>query len=210
MEHAAFAGTAGFAGVPLGRCAAVAAGWCIVLPLWAQEASPQPQDFPLAEARADAGMQVEVNASALPRLDAQPRGFQAPRIDFSVLPATGNGLGVAVGMSGFSAGARPAPSGHPAVRPSLDLGLTFRHVLRNDKQIDVTAWRRMPAEPDAYTLVQMREPMYGARVEMALSPARKSGLSFERGFIGLQLEGGGKISIKRRNGRPMIYYRTSF
>ena len=29
-------------------------------------------------------------------------------------------------------------------------------------------------------------------------------------FIGLQLEGGARISIKRKYGGPMVYYRTSF
>lgn len=201
---------AGFRGVPLKRCVAVAAGWCVLMPLWAQDAMQHTQDLLRAEARSEAPLQLEVNASALPRLDGQPGGFQGPRVDLAVVPASGSGLGVAVGMSGFASDRVLLPSGYAAVRPSVDLGLTFRHTLANDKQIDITAWRRLPGEQDAYTLVQMREPLYGARVEMKLSSASKTGLAFERGFIGLQLEGGAKISIKRRHGGPMFYYRTKF
>jgi len=32
----------------------------------------------------------------------------------------------------------------------------------------------------------------------------------EKGFVGLQLESGAKISIRRKNGGPMVYYRNSF
>lgn len=200
----------GLGRIPFRHCAAAAAGWCLLMPLWAQDAMQQPQDLLRTEARSEAPLQLEVNATALPRLDGQPGGFQAPRVDLAVVPASGSGLGVAVGMSsGFTAHRILLPSGH-AARPGVDLGLTFRHTLANDKQIDITAWRRMQGEQDAFTLVQMREPLYGARVEMKLSSANKTGLAFERGFVGLQLEGGAKISIKRRHGGPMIYYRTKF
>jgi hypothetical protein len=32
----------------------------------------------------------------------------------------------------------------------------------------------------------------------------------DRGFIGMQLEGGARITIKRKDGRPMVYYRSAF
>ena len=67
----------------------------------------------------------------------------------------------------------------------------------------------MAAEPDAYALVQQQEPVYGARVEMRLAPA-KSPLLFDRGFVGMQLQSGARISIKRKDGKPMVYYRSSF
>ncbi|MGV3569971.1 MAG: hypothetical protein ACO1PB_05170 [Ramlibacter sp.] len=155
-------------------------------------------------------MHLEINASSLPRLDSQDAGFQAPRVDLSVLPDKAHGLGVAVGMSGFAPRATMLPSGYAAIRPSVDLGLTWRHTLQGQNQIDVTAWKRMQDDQDAYTLVQMREPVYGARVEMKLAKSRKAGFSVERGFIGMQLESGAKISVKRKDGRPMVYYRTAF
>lgn len=209
MEKTAVGRKAGFRGIPIGRCAAVVVGWCMLGPAWADDAAQQPQDLLLAEARIDQPVQLEVNASTLPRLDSQDNGFQSPRLDMALMPATGGGLGVAVGMSGFSPASTLLPSGYAALRPSVDLGLTWRHTLQGHKQIDVTAWRRMSPEQDAYTLVQMRQPVYGARVELKLTPVRKAGLSFDRG-IGLQLQSGAKISIKRRHGGPMIYYRTTF
>jgi hypothetical protein len=45
---------------------------------------------------------------------------------------------------------------------------------------------------------------------MKLDSESKRGFKAEKGFIGMQLEGGAKISIKRKNGGPMVYYRTAF
>jgi hypothetical protein len=191
--------------------AAAALGCFALCPAWAQDTAPSsPQEALLAEARAARPVQLQVNASSLPRLEAQDSGFQAPRVDLSMIPHGANGLGVAVGMSGFAPRVTMLPSGYAAIRPSVDLGLTWRHAPQGQNQIDVTAWKRMQNVEDAYTLVQMREPVYGARVEMKLTNVRKAGLSVERGFIGMQLESGAKISIKRKNGGPMVYYRTAF
>lgn len=191
------------------RWAAVFLGCCIALPGWAQEAQAEPQDVVLAQARVEVPMHLELNTSTLPRLDAQEAGAQGPRLDLSVLPASGSGLGMAVGMNGFAS--RPAgfPGSYAASRPSVDIGLHWR--LHGRHRIDVTAWRRMDSERDAYTQILMREePVYGARVEMKLKPVRKAGLNLERGFLGMQLQSGAKISIKRRHGGPMIYYRNTF
>lgn len=206
MEKTAVGQRIGFRGIPTARCAAVVVGCCALGAAWADDA---PQDLMLAEARAEQQVHLEVNASTLPRLDGQDQGLQAPRLDLALMPATGGGLGVAIGMSGFSSASTLLPSGYAALRPSVDLGLTWRHTLQGQKQIDITAWRRMAPEPDAYTLLQMRQPVYGARVELKLTPVRNAGLSFDRG-IGLQLQSGARISIKRRHGGPMIYYRTAF
>ena len=45
---------------------------------------------------------------------------------------------------------------------------------------------------------------------MNLAPARKRGFALDKGFIGLQLESGARISVKRKDGKPMIYYRSTF
>lgn len=190
------------------RWTAIAAGLCVAGPLWAQDAGLKAQDLVLAEARAESPVRLEVNTSTLPRLDSQDSGFQAPRVDVSLLPAGRSGLGVAVGMSSLSPRTGYQPLGFNT-RGSMDLGLRWRQMVHS-KQIDVTAWRRMTSDDDAYSLIQQRQPVYGARVEMQLSPARTKGFSAERGFIGMQLESGAKISIKRKNGGPMVYYRTSF
>jgi hypothetical protein len=157
----------------------------------------------VAEARAkQPQVQVQVRASALPRFEAQDSGFQAPRVDLSLTPAHGSGIGAVVGMSGFTS--TPQPLGLQPQRTSVDLGLRW-----SQRQIDLMAWRRMNTPDDAYTQAQMQQPVYGARVEMNLASAR-SGFALDRGFIGFQLESGARISVKRKDGRPMIYYRSSF
>ena len=190
-------------------CAATAA--CLACPaVWAQEAGPPASPVALAQAQLDPPVRVQVQTSALPRLDLQDSGFQAPRVDVSVFPgAHRRGLGAVMGMSGFAPRQPLPPLGLQPARPSFDLGLRWSQRLQS-QQIDITAWRRMNTEDDAYTLAQMRQPVYGARVELDLSAGRKGLFATERGFIGLQLESGARISLKRRNGRPMIYYRTTF
>jgi hypothetical protein len=178
----------------------------------AQEATIAETSLAQAAANAaapEAPLRIELATSALPRLDSNENGFAGPRLDLSVLPPSRSAVGLAVGMSGLASPSPTSLAGSQA-RPSLDVGVHMRHTLQSNHQIDVTAWRRMSnQQPDAYTLAQLEEPRYGARVEMNLKPARK-GLLAERGFVGFQLEGGARISVKRKNGGPMVYYRTSF
>jgi hypothetical protein len=202
------------------RCAGVAVWSCLAGAGWAQDAVPSASwaDPLTVEVRSEqqqqAGMRVEVNASSLPRLDGQDGGFQAPRLDLTVLRADGAGLGLAMGMSNQALRgpntATLGAAGNPTLRPVLDLGLTFRHALQNNGRIDITAWRRMNGDDDAYNMILEREPVYGARVEMKLNPAKRTSLKIDRGFFGMQMESGARISIKRRNGGPYIYYRNSF
>ena len=193
----------------LGRYAAVALGLVAVCPLgWAQESVSAMQDRVVrAEARADQGFRVEINSSTLPRLDAQDSGFQAPRVDLAMSPQN-RGLGVVVGMSNLGPRSAIQPNSFASQR-SMDLGLRWRETVYS-KQVDVTAWRRMTNDDDAYSLIQQRQPVYGARVEMRLGDGNKSALNAVGGFLGFQLESGAKIAVKRKDGRPMIYYRTSF
>jgi hypothetical protein len=195
-------------GSPLGRCVAVALALVLCPVLWAQDAPRLAGDLVLAEARIDIPVRLQVTTSALPRMEALDGGFQAPRVDVALLPANASGLGPVLGMSTPRQGVQPF--GPNPNRPSVDFGLRWSHRLQSQQKIDVTAWRRMNTDDDAYTLVQLRQPVYGARVEMNLSPARRSGFAAERGFIGVQLEGGARITLKRKDGRPMVYYRTSF
>jgi hypothetical protein len=210
MENAA-AGPAGHRRESqLGRCLVAAALVCGTAPLWAQDAAQAPQDMVLAEARTEP-LRIELNSSNLPRLDGQEAGFQGPRVDLSVRPGgRSDGLGVGVGMSNFTPRAGLPPGGLAAPRAAMDVGLHYRHMLPSQGQIDVAAWRRMAPQQDAYSMVQMSDPVYGARVEMRLKPANPTGFNFDSGLIGMQLQGGAKISIKRKNGGPMIYYRNTF
>jgi len=190
------------------HCAALALGSIAVCTAgWAQEAASPMQDRVIVESRADQSFHFEVNSSTLPRIDAQDSGFQAPRVDLSLSPQS-RGLGVVVGMSSFGLRSAVQPNSF-ADRPSMDLGLRWRQVVYS-KQVDVTAWRRMTTDDDAYSLIQLRQPVYGARVEMKLDNGKSPLVNMTGGFLGLQLESGAKITVKRKDGRPMVYYRTSF
>ena len=209
MEKAAVTGN--LAGsrweVSQARCKAVLLAACVACPAvgWADDLGPASAEVLLAEARVDQpGVKVQVRTSTLPRLEAQDSGFQAPRIDLSLTPRNSHGLGAVVGVSGFNSSALPL--GLQPQRPSVDVGLRW-----SQKQVDVMAWRRMTGPDDAYSLIQMQQPVYGARVEMNLGRGSKKGpFALDRGLIGMQLESGARISIKRKNGGPMIYYRTAF
>jgi len=213
MEKAAEAGarSAGVHREPgVGACAALAL--CAACPaLWAQDAAPPPAGVLVAQAQPEPALRVKVQTSTLPRMEAQDSGFQAPRVDVSLFPSrsANHGLGAVLGMSGFTPRQGQLPIGMQPQRPSFDLGLRWTQRLQS-QQVDITAWRRMNVEDDAYALVQSREPVYGARFEMRLAAAARRPFSLDRGFIGLQLESGARISLKRKDGRPMIYYRTSF
>ena len=162
-------------------------------------------DMLVAESQTERPAKVQVRASSLPRFDAQD---PSQRVDFSLLPIHRNGssLGAVLGMASPSAGVQPTGL---QPRSGVDLGVRWSQRLQNLRQIDVTAWRRLNNPDDAYSLIQMRQPVYGARVEMNLKSAR-SPLAFEPGFVGLQLEGGARITVKRKEGRPMVYYRSNF
>lgn len=209
MEKAAEAGTSagGHWKVALG-CVATLAGSMLSPALHAQEAGKGSAEVLVAEARVEPPMRMQVQASSLPRLDAQDGGFQAPRVDLAFVPNAGaSGLGAVVGLASPGSGAQPLGL---QPRPAVDLGVRWTQRLQSQRQIDVTAWRRLNNPDDAYSMVQMRNPTYGARVEMNIAPAKIPGLALDRGFIGMQLEGGGRITIKRKNGGPMVYYRTAF
>jgi hypothetical protein len=191
---------------------------CLLCPLavLAQDAPPEaviaqasitsPESI-LSQARAEAAKRVSVQATALPRLEAQDTGFQAPRIDLSVNPFHGRaqGLGAVVGFSNTSTPTQGGLGLQQSRNAAVDLGVRWSQGV-----VDVTAWRRMNGPDDAYSMIQMREPVYGARVEMNLASAKALPFAIDRGFLGMQLESGARISIKRRNGGPMVYYRSSF
>ncbi|MDP3760029.1 MAG: hypothetical protein Q8R01_05885 [Ramlibacter sp.] len=154
--------------------------------------------------------QLEISASSLPRFDNTDGSNRTNRIDMTWLPPRRSALGLSLGMGTVDEAALPTFGPRNASPTSVDLGLHWRHALDGNYRIDVTAWRRvMPA--DALTLVQTREPTYGARVEMRIGrSAPKSGLVADRGFVGLQLESGARVTLKRSGGKPMLYYRSKF
>src|SRR5690606_33538551 len=117
---------------------------------WAQDAGPPPAEIVVAEARTEQpALRLQVQASALPRFDGYDGGFQAPRVDLSLLPenARRTGFGPVLGVS--TPEGQPLPGlGLSSARSDVDLGLRFSHRFRNDSRIDVTAWRRMTGPDD--------------------------------------------------------------
>ncbi|MBI5277809.1 MAG: hypothetical protein HY854_15265 [Burkholderiales bacterium] len=156
---------------------------------------------------------LEVAATPSMRADAIDAASAAQRVDLTLLPPRPSAVGLAVGVRGFSAPSTITGAGlAPTMPPAVDLGLHMRHTLDSNHAIGLTAWRRVPQAGELPLLMQEREPTYGARVELNLSPQRagKSSFDSERGFIGMQLENGGRISIRRKHGGPMVYYRVRF
>ncbi|MBK0393580.1 hypothetical protein [Ramlibacter algicola] len=96
-----------------------------------------------------------------------------------------------------------------APRGSVDVGVQWSHPI-GGQLVDFSAWRRVTPPPrDALSLIEQQEStVYGARVEMKLAPASKR--LFADKFIGLQLDSGARIGLKKSNGNPTIYYRNQF
>jgi hypothetical protein len=154
---------------------------------------------------------LEVSTSTLPRFDGLLGPARASRVDITLMPEQRSGLGLAMGMSSsraFSVGAFPVS---PASLATFDLGVHWRYTLDSNYRFDVTAYRRMP-NTDAISLVESREPSYGARVEMGLASRynERKGFVADRGFVGFQLESGARLTVKRSGGVPMLYYRNTF
>jgi len=189
---------------------------------WALEQVPPAQLAALASETSDihdvgeqqlTQSQLEVSAANLPRFDNLDGTSRSSRIDLTWLPPRQPVLGLAMGMSlGMSNRTVPEFSGGAAylnAPPRIDLGFHWRYTMSSSYRIDFTAWHRM-ATADAIDLVQSREPAYGARVELGLGALQKRGFVADRGFVGLQLDGGARITMKRTGRTPMVYYRTSF
>jgi hypothetical protein len=151
----------------------------------------------------------EVSATTVPRFDPDAAS-RSTRIDVTWLPPRRSALGLSLGMTSTDGLGLGVPAALAGSGQSLDVGLHWRYTMDTNYRIDVTAWRRaVPA--DAASLIHLREPGYGARVEMRIGRAPTgTGFVAERGFIGLQLESGARITLRRSGGKPMVYYRAKF
>lgn len=153
--------------------------------------------------------QLEVSTSTLPRFDNVDANTQTQRIDMRLLSPGRSSVGLALGMNNAT-GAQQGIIATLAPPRSVDLGLHWRHTFDSNYRFDVTAYRKVP-HPDAISLIESRDPTYGARVELGFgSKSLSKGFVADRGFVGLQLEGGARLSVKRKNGGPMFYYRNAF
>lgn len=203
-------------------CAAVIAACAACGGAWAQSGVDALQPLVLAQepsggpvAQPERWPRLEVNATNPPRMDSADGGWGGPRVTMSLLPqGTASAIGPTVGMSNLSpqAGTLPGSNGFASAQPAVDLGVHWRHVLDSRQRIDVTASRRMGAGPETPVAAMAQPATYRAAIELNLSkPASaSSGFVTERGSVGFQLEGGGRLMFKARGGRPMIYYRNQF
>lgn len=154
-------------------------------------------------------LQLEVSTSSVARLDSTDGSTRASRIDLSWLPLRRSALGLSLGMTSLEAPVYPPAGPYVNAAPILDLGLRWRYTLDSNYRLDVAAWRRL-VPPDALALVETRQPSYGAQVEMQIGASPKNAFVADRGFLGLQLESGARVTVRRCGGKPMIYYRTKF
>lgn len=184
----------------------------LVMAAWACSALALPDRAPASDdvivAAADVP-QLRISTATLPRFDNADTATRVSRVDITLLPQRRSGLGLVFGLSSLS-GANPAFA-PIAGSPSMDLGVHWRVTLDSSYRFDVTAYRRVP-NADAISLIESRDPSYGARVELGLGSfdAKSKGFVADHGFLGFQLESGARIALKRKSGGPMLYYRNTF
>lgn len=150
---------------------------------------------------------VEFLTSTVPVVFATSEGTtRSNRLDMIWLPPRQPSLGVALGLTTVDGSTFRGPGG--SAMPGIDLGLHWRS--QDTHRVDVSAWMRVASPPsDAASQFQDPQPSYGARLEMQMNSTHRSFLA-DRGFLGMQLDGGARIGVRRYAGHPMIYYRTSF
>lgn len=173
--------------------------------------APATFDPPALVASADMPRpQLEVSTATLPRFDNVDSATRTSRVDVMLMPQRRSGVGLAFGLSSL-------PTGNKTIAPwatglsTLDFGIHWRFTFDSNYRFDVTAYRRVP-NSDAISLIESRDPSYGARLELGLGSiqGRSKGFVADRGFLGVQLESGARVTVKRSGGRPMLYYRNTF
>ena len=158
--------------------------------------------------------QLAVTTSPVPTLDAPDGSPKRMRVDLTGWTHSPEVAGL--GLSLQSSVAQPShvliPLAPGAASTDMDLALRWRSApWSGNRRVDVAAWRRVT--PDAAELARTgdSQAQYGARVEMQFSSIRASRkLVPELGAIGFQFDGGAKLSLRAKSGKPMLYYRSSF
>jgi hypothetical protein len=153
---------------------------------------------------------LEVDTATLPRFDSVDGALHSSRMDVTLLPHRRSGVGFAFGVSSVS-GTNSAVAPWASGMPTMDFGVHWRVTLDSNYRFDVTAYRRVQ-NADAISLIESHDPEYGARVELGLGSiqGRSKGFVSNRGFVGFQLESGARVTIRRKSGGPMLYYRNAF
>jgi len=183
------------------------------VPEWASATaslSPLPLRLTAAPGAIATSPLIEISASNLPRFDNTDGSNRTrQRVDMALLSPGRSAFGLTMGVTGLS----PSRYGFGAASADgltgANLGLQWRYMLESNRRIDITAWREVGRANDALALAQSRDAGYGARVEMQLAGSRTPFVA-DRGFVGLQLDGGARITLRRSAGKPMVYYRSRF
>ncbi|MBC7601819.1 MAG: hypothetical protein H7255_04050 [Ramlibacter sp.] len=194
------AGVVGAAGSLARNCVRIALP--VALCVLAFDAAAQ-----LAPTQDKARPQLEISSVQTPRFDNIDGALRASRMDMTLLSPGRTAIGPSVGVTSLD-GPNFNSTGFASAAPSVDLGVHFRHTTEDNYRVDVHAWRRVP-QNDALSQIQTREATYGARVEMQISQVPKPGFIADHG-IGLQLESGARITLRRSAGKPMMFYRAKF
>ena len=186
-----------------GQGARASRGWLIAAVLLCSAAA--------AGAQQAAGSVIEISTSNRPRFDSADGSSRTQqRVAMALLSPGRSAFGVTMGLStqlasttpGFAPARQDGPTG-------VNLGLQWRYVLDKNRRVDITAWRDIGRPSDALAMVQSRDTAYGARVELELALANHNFVT-DRGFVGMQLDSGARITLHRSGGKPMVYYRNQF
>lgn len=144
---------------------------------------------------------LAVMASPLAMAQTEEPSAGLPNVDLVMLqadaaPALTGSLNWAAQALGQS-----APAG------ALRLGLRWRPAPIAGRQFAAQVWHRLNAAPDPIELWNDGPPLYGAQVEMQLSPAKSMSL---RDLLGMKLDNNSRVSVRPRNGKVSIYYKMQF
>lgn len=153
---------------------------------------------PVVLAQVDPGLRAVAQMPEPARLAAGGEAAALPRVDLALLAPTASPPRDPLRLVQESQGLR-APG-------QLNLALRLRQQSVGGHAVDASIWHSLTTDPRRAQDPD-REPLYGAQVEMELRSDRKAAL---RDLLGMKLDNGGKISLRRRNGHFAIYYRMQF
>ena len=115
------------------------------------------------------------------------------------------GLSVGVGLKRLTAGL-PLEAQRENSRMAPEVGLRMRTGWRDDRRVDVDAWRSY--DHDRAADGTESRPSNHARVELQFRQAKGSALDVPRGAFGLQTSANSQWVLRAKRGGPMVYYRA--
>lgn len=144
------------------------------------------------------------STGALAQLMVEAEPTRLPQVDLVMLaePQPPNaGSAYQLNWSAFAPQQQAAPS-------HLNLGLRWRPTTPAGRQVDAQVWRRVTSTTPSSLAYVEDAPEYGARVEMQITPAKRT--IPLRDLLGMQLDNGARLSLRPRNGKVSLYYRMQF